>query len=205
MKFLATVLIALWSLPVFSFSLTEFAALDNAGKPNGFIHWHGHGTLVMAKNGAQSPFLVSLTMRNLGNHAILFQYHVITEKFEKHMHLVAQVEDHGLFTIYVPKQDCEAAFSDKEPTEGCNVAIADHQAVDLSAYHKSGWGHSVGSSMYFDYQAGKGIHSLQHFRSYHDEHGNFRLASTGSMGTDEHGLEHTWTDDLKRVFVHRPH
>ena len=204
MKLLASVLIALWSCSIFAFSLTEFAATENAGKPQGFIHWHGNGMLVMAPSGAKSPFIVSLTMRNLGDHAILFQYHVITEKFEKHMHIIAQVEDHGFFTIYVPNKDCAATFSNAVTTEGCNVAIADHQAVDLSTYNKSGWGHSVGSSMYFDYKAGKGHHSLQHFRSYHDEQGNFRLASTGSMGTDAHGLEHTWTDDLKRVFVHRP-
>lgn len=202
MKFLATVLIALWSCSVFAFSLTEFAAEENAGKPQGFIHWHGKGKVMMAASGAKSPFLVSLTMRNLGGHAILFQYHLIMEKFEKSMHLIVQVEDHGLFTVYVPNKDCEAAFSNATPTEGCNVA--DNQAVDLSTYSKSGWGHSVGSSMYFDYQAGKGHHILQHFRSYHDEDGNFHLASTGSMGTDAHGLDHTWTDDIKRVFVHRP-
>ena len=192
MKFLATVLIVLWSLPVFSFSLTEFAAEDNAGKPNGFIHWHGHGAMVTAPSGKEAPFLVSLTMRNLGKHAILFQYHVMFEDFTNSPHFVAQVEDNGFFTIYVPKKERQSA-------------VADTEAVDLSAYHKSGWGYSVGSSMYFDYQANNGHHSLQHYRSYHDEHGNFRLASTGSMGTPTDGLKFTWTEDLKRVFVHRPH
>lgn len=204
MKFLATVLIAMWSLPVFSFSLTELAALENAGKPNGFIHWHGHGTMVTAPGGEESPFLVSLTMRNLGNHAILFQYSVMFKDFENHPHFVAQVEDNGFFTIYAPAEGCGIAAASNENPESC-APVADDAVVNLEAYNKSGWGYSVGSSMYFDYQAGKGHHGLQHYRSYHDEHGNFRLASTGSMGTAADGLKFTWTEDLKRVFVHRPH
>ena len=191
MKFLATVLIVLWSLPVFSFSLTDFAALENAGKPNGFIYWHGKGAMVTAPSGKEDPFLVSLTMRNLGNHAILFQYHILSENFETHPHFVAQVEDNGFFTIHVPNKERKDA-------------VADDEVVDLTTYNKSGWGYSVDNSMYFDYKAGGGHHGLQHYRSYHDEHGNFRLASTGSMGTDAEGLKYTWTEDLKRVFVHRP-
>ena len=205
MKFLATFLIVLWSLPVFSFSLTEFAALDAAGKPNGFIHWHGHGTMVTAPSGKEDTFLVSLTMRNLGNHAILFQYHVMSANFEKHPHFVAQVEDNGFFSVYVPAEGCEVAAANNEaPTKKC-APVADDAAVNLEAYNKSGWGYSVNNSMYFDYKAGNGHHGLQHYRSYHDEHGNFRFAATGSMGTDADGLKFTWTEDLKRVFVHHPH
>ncbi len=192
MKFLATVLIMLWSWPVFSFSLTEFAAEENAGKPEGFIYWHGEGTMATAPRGRKDSFLISLTMRNLGNHAILFQHRVMFDTYERHPHFVAQVEDNGFFSIYVPNEERESA-------------VAEHEVVDLTAYHKSGWGYSVGSSMYLDYKAGNGHYGLQHYRSYTDEHGNFRLASTGSMGTEAEGLKFTWMEDFKRVFVHRPH
>lgn len=203
MKFLVTVLIALWSLPVFSFSLTEFAAAENSGKPDGFIHWHGSGTMMTAPSGETESFLVSLMMRNLGDHVILFQYRIISENFEHHPHFVARVEDNGFFTIYVPVELC--GMTDKEsPHVGCKAPLADDAVVNLAKYNKGGWGYSVGNSMYFDYKASGGQHSMQHYRSYHDEQGNFRLASTGSMGTDTEGLKFTWTEDLKRIFVHRP-
>lgn len=203
MKFLATFLIALWSLPVFSFSLTEFAAKENTGKDKGFIHWHGNGTMVTAPSGEAKSFLVSLTMRNLGNHAILFQYRIMYGNFEHHPHFVAQVEDNGFFTIYVPIKLC--GMNDQESLRvGCKAPLADDAVVDLAGYDKGGWGYSVGNSMYFDYKASGGQHGMHHYRSYHDEQGNFRLASTGSMGTQAEGLKFTWTEDLKRVFVHRP-
>ena len=130
MKFLATVLIALWSLPVFSFSLTEFAALENAGKPSGFIHWHGHGTMVNAPGGEKSPFLVSLTMHNLGNHLIRFQYNVhFAGEAVKHQHFLAQVEDNGFFTVYVAGKECDGV----EPNAECAPAGDDccHQSRSL--------------------------------------------------------------------------
>ncbi len=204
MKLLATILIALWSLPSFSFSLNEFAAKETAGKPGGFIHWHGHGTMVAAPSGKQDPFLVSLTMRNLGNHAILFQYRVAFENSEYHKHFVAQVEDNGFFTIYVPAKICGSAMDNDGVSPRCR-AVADEEVVNLEGYNKSGWGYSVGNSMYFSYRTASGHHGTHHYRSYHDEHGNFRLAATGSMGTESDGLKFTWTEDVKRVFVHRPH
>lgn len=188
-KFIAMFLVLLWSLPVFSLSLSEFAAPENAGKPNGFIHWHGTGTMVTASNGNQEHFLVSLTMRNLGDHKILFQYHIVSAKWEHNPHLIAHVLDNGFFTIYTSK-------------EKAGRAIADDATVNLANYDVAGWGHSVGSSMYFDYES-HGNKGLHHYRSYHDENGNFRMASTGSMGNAE-GLQFMWTENLKRIFVHRP-
>ena len=191
MKFLAATLVVLWSLPAFSFSLADFAAVENAGKPDGVIYWHGTGTKVDAPSGDKEGFIASLTMRNLGNHVILFQYHIIGAGWEEHPHLIAVVQEHGFFTIYVPNKQR-------------NTVIAVDETVNLDNYTKSGWGHSVGNSMYFDYEAGHGHKGLQHYRSYHDEDGNFRLDSTGSMGTAAAGLKFTWTEDLKRVFVRRP-
>ena len=189
MKFLATVLIALWSLPVFSFSLTDFAAIDNADKAGGFIFWQGKGTLTMSPNGERNRFLSALTMRNLGNHLILFDYRVVLGDTDMHLGFIAQVEDKGFFTTYTCNEDIDKA-------------IADNKSVSLSNCKKNGWGYTLNNSMYFDYIASDGVHYMHHYSSYFEGH-DF-LSSTGSMGTAAEGLILTWTENLRHIFVHRP-
>lgn len=182
-------LLTLWSFTAFSTAgLFNEQEVQHEGGSTYFSYYHGTGTVNTTADGAKTNYLVSLTVRYLGDGKSHLVYHVVTGNMEKYFRLILK-RDHELLKVYVP--------ANKSSLE------------DLGTYKETGWGYLI------DYGSERPHNKRVIFLHYMDEDGNRKdhhihistghngrwiLHSSGTIGNATDGMILIWNSRMRQIF-----